>query len=72
MGIGEAVKGLLDGYSVSRNSWGDVKLKLILSADLSVLVQFIEDNKMVPWNATQGDILADDWIIDYEGVEYNG
>ncbi len=69
-GIGKAVKELLNGNTVSRTGWNgpDQWLRLQVpdeNSDMSLPYIFIKtvQGHLVPWLASQTDILAIDWYL---------
>lgn len=78
VGFETALEHLKDGYKVAREGWNgkEMWLKLVRSDDYALtesvggtreLLPFIvmktADNKLVPWLASQTDILAEDWDV---------
>jgi hypothetical protein len=79
MTFGEAVESLKGGMRVSRSGWNGKNMFLFLVTDWSIgnsptytipvvpLLPFIAmktaDNKIVPWLASQTDVLATDWDV---------
>ena len=74
-GFGEAVGFLKDGYKVARAGWNGkgMWIRKIERGEpspcdngmenLPYLEMKTADNKLVPWLASQTDILAEDWVI---------
>jgi hypothetical protein len=78
MGIGEAVKNLLDGRRVARTGWngwskgmyllyangGTFKIEDQVMGDvIHHIIMRTADDKFVPWTCSQTDLLAKDWEI---------
>ena len=79
MDFGEALQGLKDGYRIRRAGWNGKGMWLRLVKRFGAMVQpeptdpplrlldFIEmktaDDKLVPWLASQTDVLAEDWEV---------
>jgi hypothetical protein len=75
--FGEALRKLKNGYKVARKGWNGKGMWLVLvkaedyalseSFGTRELLPFIAmktaDNKLVPWLASQTDILAEDWMV---------
>lgn len=74
-GFGEAVGFLKDGYKVARVGWNGKGMWIRMvepegtsdfdygMENLPYLEMKTADNKLVPWLASQTDILAEDWVI---------
>lgn len=69
MTFGEAVKELKLGYKVSRSGWNgkDMYLKLQVPDNnskmtLPYIYMKTVDGNLVPWLASQTDILSEDWF----------
>jgi hypothetical protein len=70
MNFGQAIQALKDGKKVSRNGWNGKNMWLALQVpdanskmSLPYIYMFTADAKLVPWLASQTDILAEDWGI---------
>jgi len=77
MSLGFAIEALKKGLAVCRKEWLAKKMRICLYIPIdnmgikdgtsflqtSYIVMKIGDNKIVPWNISQADILADDWQI---------
>lgn len=74
MNFGQAIEALKEGKKVARTGWNgkNMWLRLVNPVETDFdygyeNLPFIEmktaDNKLVPWLASQTDILADDWEI---------
>ena len=69
MGIGDAVKNLMDGRKVARTGWNgkDMWLKLVAGNVDKRRLAFVEmktaDGWMMPWLCSQSDLLANDWEV---------
>lgn len=76
--FGEAVKYLKRGLKVARKGWNGKGMWLMLFLTPPTSAFFVDgvtygflpyiqmktvDNKMVPWLASQTDVLAEDWVI---------
>lgn len=66
MNFGEAIKSLKDGYKVSRSGWNGMYLELQVPDEhskmtLPYVYMKTADNNLVPWLASQIDILSEDW-----------
>lgn len=73
-GIGWAIKQMHNGSKVTRPGWNGKGMWLALQipdANSKMTLPYIymktADNNLVPWLASQTDILAMDWVI-YEGT----
>jgi hypothetical protein len=69
-GIGKAIKELQEGRRVSRSGWNGKGMWLALQrpdANSKMTLPYIymktADNNLVPWLASQTDILATDWDV---------
>lgn len=80
MNFGEAVEMLKLGSKVTRPGWNGKGMFLFHISEwtytdgtrdnypnLPFIAMKTADNKVVPWLASQTDILADDWLIMLEG-----
>ncbi len=80
-GFGWSLKELHDGKQVTRPGWNGKGMFLFLISNwtytdgkqdnypnLPFIAMKTADNKVVPWLASQTDILANDWMI-FEGVK---
>ena len=71
--FGTAIAALKNGYKVSREGWNGKGMWLALQVpdehskmSLPYIYMKTADDKLVPWLASQTDVLAEDWkIIDY-------
>jgi len=70
MDFGDAIRCLKRGQRVRRNGWTDKGMRLELQTpdvhrEMSLPYIFMEtaDEKLVPWTASQRDMLADDWRV---------
>jgi Protein of unknown function (DUF2829) len=70
MGIGEAVKNLLDGSRVTRAGWNGAHMYLELQVPdahskmtLPYVFMRTAQGDLVPWTCSQTDLLAIDWTI---------
>jgi len=75
--FGQALKLLNNGYRITRESWSEEWIllctpppfKYTLDSDRQeydrcpYIYMKTADNMLVPWTATQIDILANDWVI---------
>ena len=68
MNFGQALKRLKKGFRVTRPGWNGVGmwLELQLPGELSKMTRpyiymFMVDQQLVPWVASQTDLLAADW-----------
>lgn len=66
----EALNRLKNGYNVSRQGWNGKDMWISLQVpdanskmSLPYLYMYTADKKLVPWLASQTDILADDWNV---------
>ena len=62
----DAVKALKEKKSVTRAVWNttEIQLRLVSSPTQGEYIAIkSEDDKLTPWEATQEDLLAEDWII---------
>lgn len=70
MNFGEAIRELKLGNSVSRAGWNGKGMWLALQVpdahskmSLPYIYMKTADEKLVPWLASQTDVLAEDWLI---------
>jgi len=70
MNFGQAIQALKNGSKVSRNGWNGKNMWLALQVpdanskmSLPYIYMFTADAKLVPWLASQTDVLAEDWGI---------
>lgn len=70
MNFGQALEKLKQDYKVSREGWNGKNQWIMLQkpdekSKMSLPYLYIStvDDKLVPWLASQTDILAEDWII---------
>lgn len=70
MGIGLAIKNLRNGAKVARAGWNGKNMYLALQVPdshskmtLPYIYMFTADRNLVPWLASQTDILANDWEV---------
>lgn len=68
--FGSAIEYLKEGLKVCRKGWNgkDMYLELQVSdkyskMTLSYIYMKTADNNLVPWLASQSDILSDDWCL---------
>lgn len=68
MNFGQALQALKNGSKVSRNGWNGKNMWLALQVpdanskmSLPYIYMFTADAKLVPWLASQTDVLAEDW-----------
>ena len=71
MNFGDAVKDLKAGLTVSRKGWNGKGMWLRLQVPdenskmtLPYIYMKTADNNLVPWLASQTDILAEDWSVE--------
>lgn len=69
-GIGWAIKQMQNNYRVSRSGWNGKGMWIALQVpdanskmSLPYIYMKTADNKLVPWLASQTDLLAIDWDI---------
>lgn len=74
MTFGDALIGLKNGLKVSREGWNGKNMWIALQTpdvnskmNLPYLYISTVNQKLVPWLASQTDILSDDWIAFKEG-----
>lgn len=70
MNFGEALKLLLEGKRVSRSGWNGKNMWIHLQVPdanskmtLPYIYMYTADKNLVPWLASQTDILANDWGV---------
>lgn len=70
MDFGEAIKALKDGECVTRPGWNGKGMWLELQRPdksskmtLPYIYMFTADAQLVPWLASQTDMLAEDWMV---------
>lgn len=68
--FGDAIRALKEGRAVSRAGWNGKGMWLLLQIpdigskmSLPYIYMQTVTNDLVPWSASQTDMLADDWII---------
>jgi len=68
MNFGQAIESLKAGKKVSRSGWNGKSMWLALQVpdehskmSLPYIYMFTADKKLVPWLASQTDMLAEDW-----------
>jgi len=68
--FGEAITALKAGKSVSRQGWNGKNMYLKLQVPdanskmtLPYIYMFTADKHLVPWLASQTDVLSEDWCI---------
>jgi hypothetical protein len=68
LNFGDAINALRSGKRVSRKGWNGKNMWLALQVPdehskmtLPFIFMFTADEKLVPWLASQTDILAEDW-----------
>jgi len=71
--IGYAVDALKAGHRVARKGWNGKGMHLELQvpdahSKMSRPYVYMKtaDDQLVPWTCSQSDLLADDWVIEYE------
>lgn len=67
MTFGEAIEALKEGKFAARHGWNDMWLKLrkpSSESDMTApyIYMFTADEQLVPWLASQTDMLAEDWF----------
>ena len=69
MNFGQAIELLKSGHSVSRVGWNGKGMWLALQKpdahskmSLPYVYMKTADGKLVPWLASQSDVLAEDWV----------
>lgn len=70
MNFGTAVQLLKDGARVARIGWNGKGMWLELQRPdehskmtLPYIYMFTADNNLVPWLASQTDVLSEDWVV---------
>lgn len=70
LNFSEALSRLKNGYSISREGWNGKNMWLRLQVPdegskmtRPYIYMFTADEQLVPWVASQTDILADDWGV---------
>jgi hypothetical protein len=70
LNFGNAIHGLKNGYKVARKMWNGSGMWLGLQVpdenskmSLPYIYMSTVDGKLVPWLASQADILGEDWIV---------
>jgi hypothetical protein len=70
MDFGEAIRSLKNGQRVTRPGWNGKGMWLALQAPdanskmtLPYIYMYTADGKLVPWLASQTDVLAEDWML---------
>ena len=70
LNFGDAVKALKEGKKVARSGWNGKGMWLALQVpdanskmSLPYIYMSTVDRKLVPWLASQTDVLAEDWSI---------
>jgi hypothetical protein len=68
--FGEALEALKQGFSVARRGWNGKDMWINLQRpdvnskmDLPYIYMSTVDGKLVPWLASQTDLLAEDWMV---------
>lgn len=77
MDFGETLKALKSGEKVAREGWNGKGMWLVLITEWATAVDGVPllplspfigmktaDDKLVPWLASQTDVLADDWYVE--------
>ena len=69
MDFGNAIRALKDGKKVSREGWNGKGMWLALQVpdahskmSLPYIYMKTADDKLVPWLASQADMLSEDWV----------
>lgn len=69
MDFGQALRVLKDGGKVARDGWNGRNMHLSLQTPdahskmtLPYIYMFTADQQLVPWLASQTDVLSDDWV----------
>ena len=73
MDFGEAIREMKDGHRVARNGWNGrgMWLELQVPGEHSkmtqpyIYIKTVQDD-LIPWLASQADMLADDWTVGWE------
>lgn len=70
MDFGNAIRALKDGKKVSREGWNGKGMWLALQVpdahskmSLPYIYMKTADDKLVPWLASQTDVLSEDWEV---------
>lgn len=70
LNFGEALSRLKSGYKVSREGWNGKGMWLHLQVPdkgskmtRPYIYMYTVDDQLVPWVASQSDLLADDWSV---------
>lgn len=70
MDFGDAIRALKAGNAVSRSGWNGKGMWLALQVpdahskmSLPYIYMKTADDKLVPWLASQTDVLAEDWLV---------
>jgi hypothetical protein len=70
MNFGQAIEALKQGKKVSRQGWNGKEMWLALQVpdthskmSLPYIYMKTADDKLVPWLASQTDVLSEDWSI---------
>ena len=70
MNFGEALESLKSGETVARKGWNGKNMFLALQSPdknskmtLPYIYMKTADDNLVPWLASQTDILSDDWVV---------
>jgi len=61
----DVLKALKENHTVTREAWGNTEIQLFLSSsgtDMQISMKTVDD-KLIPWTASQEDLLAEDWFI---------
>jgi hypothetical protein len=68
--FGEALEALKQGFAVARRGWNGKDMWISLQRpdvnskmDLPYIYMSTADGKIVPWLASQTDMLAEDWMV---------
>ena len=69
MNFGQAIETIKNGKKVARKGWNGKGMYLELQVpdkyskmSLPYIYMFTADNHLVPWLASQTDILSEDWV----------
>ena len=75
LNFGEAIASLKTGHYVHREGWNDKGMFLGLQVPdehskmgLPYIFKSTVDGKLVPWLASQTDMLSEDWVVNMPGV----
>lgn len=70
MNFGSAIEALKDGKKVARHGWNGKNMYLELQVpdehskmSLPYIYMYTADQNLVPWLASQTDMLSEDWIV---------